>query len=116
MLYLQFKPIIKNPNCSLFYRADQTIARSSTPNTLSVQIPCASNGSSKTTVNASHSMPNVSDGQVNGSSRICEKPHESKYGIDVSIEDVSESKSEKEQSRRAPSFKSPSKGDQNMLN
>ena len=61
-------------------------------------------------------MPNVSDGEVNGSSRSCEKSLESKYGIDVSVEDVSESKSETEQSRRAPSFKSPSKGNYTMLN
>ena len=60
-------------------------------------------------------MPNVSDGQVNGGSRSCEKSLESKYGIDVSVDDVSESKSETEQSHRAPSFKSPSKGKRTML-
>ena len=73
------------------------MARSSTPNTLSVQIPGTGNGASKPTVNASHSMPNVSDGQIN-------------TGVDVSVEDVSESKSESANSTRAPSIKSPSKG------
>ena len=96
-------------------RPDQAIVRSSTPNTLSVQIPCSGNGASKNTVNASHSMPNVSDGQVNGNTRICDKTVESKYGIDRSVEDTSETKDETERSNRAASFKSPSKGKHTIL-
>ena len=61
-------------------------------------------------------MPNVSDGQVNGSNIIYQKSLESKYSIDVSVEDASEYKSQTEKSHRAPSLKSPSKGKRNLLN
>jgi hypothetical protein len=61
-------------------------------------------------------MPNVSEGQVNGSSIILQKSLESKYSIDVSVEDTSEYKSETQQSHRAPSLKSPSKGKRTLLN
>ena len=90
------------------------VDRSSTPNTLSVQVPCKNNSDVvKTTVNASHSMPNVSDGHVNGSNRdSLHKLHcqTSNPGIDVSIQDVSESKYGHEQSNRASSYKTQAKG------
>ena len=67
----------------------------------------------KTTVNASHSMPNVSDNQVHGCNREqLQKLHcqNSNSGIDVSIQDHSETKDGQEQSSRVSSYKTQTKG------
>ena len=89
------------------------LLRSSTPTTLSVEVPCNNKDTAKTTVNSSHSMPNVSDDQVNGNNRDhLHKVHyqNSKHGIDVSIEDVSDTKNGLEQSSRVSSYKTQTKG------
>ena len=97
----------------IFYRNESNLLRSSTPNTLSVQVPCKNNDSMKTTVNASHSMPNVSDNLVHGCNKEqLQKLHcqNSNSGIDVSNNDHSETKDGQEQSSRVSSYKTQAKG------
>ena len=106
--------------CLNFSRTDPPLVRSSTPNTLSVQVPCTGSGTVGTTVNSSHSMPNVSDGQTTSNGSICKKSVDptcerlragsSIHGIAVSKEDVSVSKYEMEQASRALCFRTPPKG------
>ena len=96
-------------------RTDAALVRSSTPNTLSVHIPTSGNsGTVKTVVNASHSMPNVSENKANCNARNRDKSIERlgshSHGIDVSIEDVSETRSESNQSSRVSSYKSEPRG------
>ena len=106
--------------CFNFSKTDPTLVRSSTPNTLSVQIPCTTSGTVGTMVNSSHSMPNVSDGLTTTNSSICKNSMDasserlrsgsSKPGIAVSKEDVSASKNDMEQSSRALCYRTPPKG------
>ena len=96
-------------------RTDTALVRSSTPNTLSVHIPSSgNNGTVKTVVNASHSMPNVSENKANSNAKNRDKSIERlgshSHGIDVSIEDVSETRSESNQSSRVSSYKSEPRG------
>ena len=96
-------------------RTDAALVRSSTPNTLSVHIPSSgNNGTVKTVVNASHSMPNVSENKANNNAKNRDKSIERlgshSHGIDVSIEDVSETRSESNQSSRVSSYKSEPRG------
>ena len=96
-------------------RTDTALVRSSTPNTLSVHIPSSgNNGTVKTVVNASHSMPNVSENKANSNAknrdRSIERLGSHSHGIDVSIEDVSETRSESNQSSRVSSYKSEPRG------
>ena len=61
-------------------------------------------------------MPNVSDGQLNGKTRDnLQKLHGQTFthGIDVSIEDVSDTKNGQEQSSRVSSYKTQTKGTTN---
>ena len=103
----------------LSIRTYAALVRSSTPNTLSVHIPSSgNNGTVKTVVNASHSMPNVSENKANSNAKNRDKSIERlgshSHGIDVSIEDVSETRSESNQSSRVSSYKSEPRGNINI--
>ena len=63
-----------------FDRRDHPLVRSSTPNTLSVQIPFTGSGGTGGMVAPANSMPNVSNSQLSNSGSNCKSTVEASSG------------------------------------